>query len=289
MVGVAVAQFAPGMDKQANLRRAVELVPAAVDQGARLVVLPEYAMFTAPATDHRFVAAAEPLDGRYVSGLRDLARDCGVYLVAGVNEAVDDPERFANTTVAVGPDGALLVCYRKLHLYDAFGFTESAVVRPGEITDPAVFTVDGLTFGVQTCYDLRFPEVTRRLADAGAHAVVLGAEWVPGPEKKEHGSCWCAPGPWRTPSTLLPPGRPRRWGPGTAWWPTPWEWWWRPSPTTRGSRSPQWTRPGSRKSAHSTRCWSFGVSPWRRNTPCDPASRCAPLFHTKNCGMQFRF
>src|SRR5690606_40587940 len=57
---------------------------------------------------HRFVAAAEPLDGRYVSGLRDLARDCGVYLVAGVNEAVDDPERFANTTVAVGPDGALL-------------------------------------------------------------------------------------------------------------------------------------------------------------------------------------
>ncbi|AAZ54727.1 carbon-nitrogen hydrolase family protein [Thermobifida fusca] len=186
MVGVAVAQFAPGMDKQANLRRAVELVRAAVDQGARLVVLPEYAMFTAPATDHRFVAAAEPLDGRYVSGLRDLARDCGVYLVAGVNEAVDDPERFANTTVAVGPDGALLVCYRKLHLYDAFGFTESAVVRPGEITDPAVFTVDGLTFGVQTCYDLRFPEVTRRLADAGAHAVVLGAEWVPGPEKKEH-------------------------------------------------------------------------------------------------------
>ncbi|UOE21771.1 carbon-nitrogen hydrolase family protein [Thermobifida halotolerans] len=186
MVAVAVAQFAPGTDKRANLVRAGELVRSAADRGARVVVLPEYAMFTAPATDRRFVESAEPLDGPYVSGLRELARESGVYVVAGVNEALDEPERFSNTTVAVGPDAEPVACYRKLHLYDAFGFAESAVVRPGEVTDPPVFTVDGLVFGLQTCYDLRFPEVTRRLADAGAQVVAMGAEWVPGPLKEEH-------------------------------------------------------------------------------------------------------
>ena len=186
MVAVAVAQFAPGTDKRVNLARAAELVRSAADRGARVVVLPEYAMFTAPAIDHRFVESAEPLDGRYVSGLRELAREQGVYVVAGVNEALDEPGRFSNTTVAVGPDAALVARYRKLHLYDAFGFTESAVVRPGEVTAPAVFSVDGLVFGLQTCYDLRFPEVTRRLADAGAQVVAVGAAWVPGPLKEEH-------------------------------------------------------------------------------------------------------
>ena len=90
MVGVAVAQFAPGMDKQANLRRAVELVRAAVVQRARLVVLPEYCGCSLPRHRPRFVAAAEPLDGGYVSGPRGPgARLRRVLFVAGSNEAVD--------------------------------------------------------------------------------------------------------------------------------------------------------------------------------------------------------
>ena len=246
MVGVAVAQFAPGMDKQANLRRAVELVRAAVDQGARRRA-PRYAMFTAPPP----TTGSWPLRNPWTAAtcrLRD-RRDCGVYLVAGVNEAVDDPERFANTTVAVGPDGALLVCYRKLHLYDAFGFTESAVVRPGEITDPAVFTVDGLTFGVQTCYDLRFPEVTRRLADAGAHAVVLGAEWVPGPEKKEHWKLLVRARAVENTLYVAAAGRDRADGVRHSMVADPMGVVVASLADDEGSRSPQWTRPGSRKSA----------------------------------------
>lgn len=189
MVAVAVAQFAPGMDTRANLARARQLTESAVERGARVVVFPEYAMFTAPVTDQRFVQAAEPLDGPYVSGLRELARDLGVHVVAGVNESLPEPDRFSNTLVVAAPGADLAALYRKLHLYDAFGFTESAVVRPGEITDPPVFSVDGLTFGLQTCYDLRFPEITRWLADAGAQVVVVPAQWVPGPLKEEH---------WRT-------------------------------------------------------------------------------------------
>lgn len=186
MVQVAVAQFAPGEDKQANLRTADGLVAEAAKHGARLVLLPEYAMFTAPRTDRRFVESAEPLDGEFVSGLRGLAERYGIVVVAGVNEAIDDPARFANTLLAVDARGETVASYRKLHLYDAFGFTESDVVRAGEPTDPETVQVEGITFGLQTCYDLRFPEVTRRIADAGADVLLLAAEWVPGPLKEDH-------------------------------------------------------------------------------------------------------
>ncbi|WP_017592563.1 carbon-nitrogen hydrolase family protein [Nocardiopsis potens] len=187
MVAVAVGQFAPGEDKDENLAAVRGLVAEAAGKGARVVLLPEYAMFTAPRTDERFVAAAEPLDGPFASGLAALAREYGVHVVAGVNEFLPDaPERFSNTLAAFGPDGALEARYRKLHLYDAFGVTESAVVAPGPITEPETFEVDGVLFGLQTCYDLRFPEVTRRIADAGAHVLLLAAEWVPGPLKEDH-------------------------------------------------------------------------------------------------------
>jgi predicted amidohydrolase len=187
MTQVALAQFAPGDDKSANLALVTRLVEDAVARGARLVVLPEYTMFTVPAMDRRFVESAEDLDGEFVTGLRTLAKDQDVAIVAGMNERLDG-SRISNTLVAAGPDGAIAALYRKIHLYDAFGFRESDVVQAGEITEPETFEVDGVRFGLQTCYDLRFPEVTRRLADAGAHAVLLPAEWVPGPLKEYHWS-----------------------------------------------------------------------------------------------------
>jgi predicted amidohydrolase len=187
MTHVALAQFAPGDDKAANLALIARLAGDAADRGARVVVLPEYAMFTVPAMDRRFVDSAEDLDGSFVTGLRDLAKDRGVAIVGGMNERLDG-SRISNTLVAAGPDGAVAALYRKIHLYDAFGFRESDVVRAGEISEPETFEVDGVRFGLQTCYDLRFPEVTRRLADAGAQVVLLPAEWVPGPLKEYHWS-----------------------------------------------------------------------------------------------------
>ncbi|MBB4933511.1 putative amidohydrolase [Lipingzhangella halophila] len=186
MVQVAVGQFAPGEDKDANLATASRLVAGAARKGARVVLLPEYAMFTAPRVDHRFVDAAEPLDGPFVTGLSRIASEHGVHVVAGVNEEVPGSDHFLNTLLAMGPEGVPAAAYRKLHLYDAFGVTESEVVQPGEIEPPQTFAVDELTFGLQTCYDLRFPEVTRRIVDAGADVLLLGAEWVPGPLKEDH-------------------------------------------------------------------------------------------------------
>ncbi|WP_150238996.1 carbon-nitrogen hydrolase family protein [Nocardiopsis quinghaiensis] len=191
MVQVAVAQFAPGQDKAENQRSVAELTARAASEGADVVLLPEYTMFTASRTDHRYVAAAEPLDGPFVAAAADAARREGVHLVLGVNEAEDgaDATHFTNTLVALSPEGKRVAHYRKIHLYDAFGARESDVLRPGPIEEPETFTADGVVFGLQTCYDLRFPEVTRRVADAGAHVLLLAAQWVPGPLKEEH---------WRT-------------------------------------------------------------------------------------------
>lgn len=187
-VGMAVAQFAPTADREQNLSTIARLVRIAAERGASLVVLPEYSsVFTDPLGPD-IVAAGEALDGPFVQGLAALARERRVHLVAGMVEAVDG-RRIANTLVALDPSGALVARYRKLHLYDAFGQTESEWVAPGVITAPETFDVGGLVVGLQTCYDLRFPEVSRWLVDAGVDVIAAPAEWVRGPLKEAH---------WRT-------------------------------------------------------------------------------------------
>ncbi|MCX4095965.1 carbon-nitrogen hydrolase family protein [Nocardia sp. alder85J] len=182
---VAVVQFGPYTDKTANLAALRDHVREAAALGARVVVAPEYSMFAVMRLDDRVLAAAEPLTGEYVTGLRGLAAEFGVYLVAGVVEAPggQEHERIYNTLVVAGPDAEFVIVYRKVHLYDAFGFRESSVILPGEITAPATFTVDGVVFGLQTCFDLRFPEGCRRVAAAGAQVLLLPAQWIPGPGK----------------------------------------------------------------------------------------------------------
>jgi len=188
-IGVAVAQFRPGADRAENLLAMRALTATAVDRGAALVVFPEYSAFFEPVMGPAFVAAAEPLDGPFVVALGELAAEFGVHLVAGMLEQTAGRDRFSNTVVAVNPAGRLVAKYRKLHLYDAFGDRESDWVLAGAIEPPETFDLAGLTVGLQTCYDIRFPEVTRRLVDAGAELVLVPAEWVRGPLKEHH---------WRT-------------------------------------------------------------------------------------------
>lgn len=189
-VAIAVAQFAPGQDKVANLEHIRDLATLAASRGARLVVFPEYSSyFTAELGEHS-VAAAETLGGPFAAGLAAIAKVLGIHLVAGMLEVSDgDDNRFSNTLVALDPHGNLVAKYRKLHLYDAFGQRESDWVVPGVIEEPETFALGDFTVGLQTCYDIRFPEVTRRIADAGADLVLLPSEWVRGPLKEFH---------WRT-------------------------------------------------------------------------------------------
>ncbi|WP_067571292.1 carbon-nitrogen hydrolase family protein [Nocardia acidivorans] len=185
-VDIAVVQFAPGTDTVANLTALRAEVRAAAELGARLVIAPEYSMYSVPRLDADAVAAAEPLTGAFVNGLRGIAAEFGVYLVAGVLETPggDQPEGLIyNTLVAATPDAEFATIYRKVHLYDAFKSRESEVILPGPLDQTPTFTVDGIVFGMQTCFDLRFPEGIRRLAAAGAHALILPAQWIPGPGK----------------------------------------------------------------------------------------------------------
>ena len=186
MNGIAVAQFAPGPDRDANLSVMRGLAATAVSRGASLVVFPEYSSYFTPTMGPDWIAAAEAVDGPFATGMAAIAAEHGLTVVAGMLESAG--EKAHNTVLAVSPQGERLALYRKLHLYDAFGAKESQWIAAGE---HAIETFEwaGFTVGLQTCYDIRFPEVTRALVDAGADLVLVPAEWVRGPLKEQH---------WRT-------------------------------------------------------------------------------------------
>ncbi len=114
-----------------------------------------------------------------------MAGDVHATVVAGMFEPSDDPDRPYNTLVVVSPSGELLAHYRKTYLYDSFGYRESDRLSAGD-GEPVVVPVGGLTLGLLTCYDLRFPELGRDLVDAGADTFVVPAAWVRGPLKEDH-------------------------------------------------------------------------------------------------------
>ena len=180
---VHAVALASSDDVAATAEQAFAAVRLAASDGADLVVLPEYAR----AFDHRGVGRdlSEPLDVGFVPALRRLAAEVGVAVVAGTTVPAGD--RAANVVVAVDAAGALVGTYRKVHLYDAFGHRESERLVAGDpAAAPLLLPVAGLTVGVLTCYDLRFPEVGRRLVDAGADVIVVPAAWAAGEHKAEH-------------------------------------------------------------------------------------------------------
>ena len=168
-------------DKAANLTRLRELVRRAADQGAELVVAPEAAMHDFGPPDVPLGPVAESLDGPFVTGLQETAAELGITVVAGMFESAPDGRAY-NTVVAVSAER--VGSYRKMHLFDALGWKESERLAPGD-GSLLSFEVGGLTVGVQTCYDIRFPELSRALVDQGVDVLAVPAAWVAGP-LKEH-------------------------------------------------------------------------------------------------------
>ncbi|WP_182113293.1 MULTISPECIES: nitrilase-related carbon-nitrogen hydrolase [unclassified Actinotalea] len=184
MIRVHAVALRSDPDRPTAAAAAVAAVERAADDGAALVVLPEYAV----AFDPRGVGSdqAEPLDGPFVAGLARAAARTGVVVVAGTVLPGSRPERAVNAVVALGADGVLGV-YRKVHLYDAFGHRESERLEPGDpAAAPLVVPVGDLRVGVLTCYDLRFPESARLLVDAGATVLAVPAAWAAGEHKADH-------------------------------------------------------------------------------------------------------
>ncbi|MFG2140792.1 carbon-nitrogen hydrolase family protein [Streptomyces sp. NPDC048650] len=173
---IALCQMTASTDPKENLSAVQDQVRRAAREGARLAVFPEATMvrFGVPLGP-----VAEPLDGPWAEGVRTVARETGVTVIAGMFTPASE-ERVANTLLATGPD--VETSYDKIHLYDAFGFRESDTVAAGSRV--VTIDVDGVRFGLATCYDLRFPELFRAHADAGAVACVLPASWGAGPGKR---------------------------------------------------------------------------------------------------------
>ena len=176
MARIALCQVNSGDDPEANLKLIRSGVEAAVADGARIVVFPEATMarFGRPLD-----GVAEPLDGPWASAVAAVAAEHDVVIVAGMFTPADG--RVRNTLLVTG--GGHHRGYDKIHLYDAFGFAESDTVAPGATL--TTFELDGVVFGVATCYDVRFPELFRALADDGADVVLLPASWGAGEGKRE--------------------------------------------------------------------------------------------------------
>ena len=163
---VGCAQMRVTDDKARNLARAAELILDASTRGAELVVLPEMFLWRGPTND--VPAAAEGLDGPSLSHLSEVARKGNVTVVAGSFYEIDPAGGLPfNTTVVLGPDGDQLGVYRKIHLFDVsipgrVEVRESERMQPG---DRLVWVDTGVgRLGLSICYDLRFPELYRRLA-----------------------------------------------------------------------------------------------------------------------------
>lgn len=179
---VALVQLAAGLDPSANL---ADINRLASGRTADLIILPEAVMHDFGPIDTRLGPVAQDLDGPFVTALAELAWRVGATVIAGMFERSGDPDRPYNTLVAVGADGTLLAAYRKIHLYDSFGYRESDRLMAGELT-ATVIPVGDHTVGLMTCYDLRFPEHSRALVDAGATLLAVPAAWVRGPLKEDH-------------------------------------------------------------------------------------------------------
>ena len=185
LLTVTLAQTNVSRQPQENLQTARNCLRQAAMQGADLIVFPE--MFMArPQEGVPLATVAEPLDGPFASTLATLAAEHGIAIVCGLWETVPgDTRRAANTAVALGPDGALLARYNKVHLFDALSIRESDLMSGG-LAKPPLFSINGMQLGLAICYDLRFPELFRDLAIRGADAVLVPSAWYGGPMKEEH-------------------------------------------------------------------------------------------------------
>ncbi len=177
---VACAQMRVSDDKERNLGVAERRIAEAADRGARLVVLPE--MFLWRGSEDRIASAAEALDGPSAERLAGAARRAEITVVAGSFYESDASGGLPfNTTVVYGPDGARLGVYRKIHLFDVAipGRVEVRETERMQGGDEVVCVDTSVgRVGLSICYDLRFPEMYRRLLREGATLVCVPAAFT---------------------------------------------------------------------------------------------------------------
>ena len=181
---IAAVQLCATPDVSANLDSAERLAREARDRGARVALLPEAFAFLGPERDKQDILEALPAAGQsdfqpgpILTRCQAIARDTGLHLVlGGFHETAAEPGKSYNTCVHLNAEGQVAACYRKIHLFDV-SLDDGTVLRESartEAGDRVVTTeLPFGTLGLSVCYDLRFPYLYQRLADAGAIAVTV--------------------------------------------------------------------------------------------------------------------
>ncbi|HEV2088085.1 MAG TPA: carbon-nitrogen hydrolase family protein [Cryptosporangiaceae bacterium] len=175
---VAACQLNSREDRARNLADARSLLADAAGRGADLAVLPELVDYLGP---RRGEPAPEPLDGEFGAFFAAAARELRMWVLAG-SFREQGPDGLAyNTSPLFDRSGRLAAAYRKIHLYDVeipgrVSYRESASIAPGE--RGVVADVEGAEVGLTICYDLRFPELYRQLAVAGARVLAVPAAFM---------------------------------------------------------------------------------------------------------------
>ncbi|MGO3738840.1 MAG: carbon-nitrogen hydrolase family protein [Marinomonas foliarum] len=183
-LSVAAIQLTSTKDWRSNVKEVKRLVTSAVlDGGARLVVLPEN-VFLFDGKSMRRLAESED-QATIFAEVKALAVLHSVYIVIGSHPSllrfdgsVVPNERVRQSCLVVGPDGAVLERYDKIHLFDvavddkAASYKESDVIEAGELS-LKVLDIDGFKVGLSICYDLRFPELYRQLVSLGAEILLV--------------------------------------------------------------------------------------------------------------------
>ena len=186
----AIVQMKSSEEKEHNLAYSVKLINEAAKRKAQLICFPEFQMAYSPAEQkteslHRI---AEKISGNFVSTLSNSARQNKINVIATMYEIINTNEKSQkvfDTGIIINELGKVQSIYRKVHLYDALGFKESKKLLAGSIIEkPSKTSVGNL--GLQICYDMRFPEISRILTVNGANILVSPSAWVAGFMKKVH-------------------------------------------------------------------------------------------------------
>ncbi|QLH69803.1 carbon-nitrogen hydrolase family protein [Rhodopseudomonas palustris] len=177
----ALVQMRSGLTPEPNLEQGTRLIREAVKAGADYVLTPEVSNMMQLNREALFAQLAEQDDDLSLKAYRELARELNIHLHIGSLALRASPERAVNRSFLIGPDGAILASYDKIHMFDidlgnGESYRESANYQPGETA--VISDLPWGRIGLTICYDVRFPALYRALAESGASFLAVPAAFT---------------------------------------------------------------------------------------------------------------